>query len=257
MNIRARYGHVYHSILPLHLRKAVFRIIHAQTCRDINRARKATESDWSLQPLDRHQCLFVHVPKTAGISITTALFGNLALAHTKLRVYQMVLTTEEFRRYFKFAFVRNPWDRLVSAYEYLKKGGRTAPDRAWSNRVLSQYASFDDFVRNWLSEQNSYSHFHFVPQWEYLTLGKRIGVDYLGYYETLHTDFARIRDRLQIEAALSHDNMTGNRGDYRNYYDDETQAIVRTVYRKDIELFGYDFESQFNPEAWRTQATCA
>jgi hypothetical protein len=65
----------------------------------------------------------VHVPKTAGVAISLALFGNLAGEHASIRDYQTIYPKSVFERYVRFTFVRNPWDRLLSAFSFLKSGG--------------------------------------------------------------------------------------------------------------------------------------
>src|SRR5258706_16293188 len=76
-------------------------------------------------PFDEHRCIFVHIPKCAGNSVTKSLsqFGGFDCGHTNLKRFQIMFGPEEFNRYFKFAFVRNPYDRLFSAFLFMKKGG--------------------------------------------------------------------------------------------------------------------------------------
>ena len=70
-----------------------------------NRRTIVTNDGYSYIPFDRHMCIFVHIPKTAGVSICRALFGNLAGGHASVSMYQIVFSKEEFDRYFKFTFV--------------------------------------------------------------------------------------------------------------------------------------------------------
>ncbi|HTL74630.1 MAG TPA: sulfotransferase family 2 domain-containing protein, partial [bacterium] len=78
---------------------------------------------------DQHRCIFVHVPKCAGISLVKSLFGDFDCGHTNLRRYQIMFAPAEFNGYFKFTIVRNPFDRVVSAFLFLKKGGVNEKDR--------------------------------------------------------------------------------------------------------------------------------
>ena len=68
---------------------------------------------------DEHQVIFIHIPKAAGTSVARALFGA-ASRHVPYGEYERA-TPDKFRRYFKFSFVRNPWDRKVSLYHYVRK----------------------------------------------------------------------------------------------------------------------------------------
>lgn len=60
------------------------------------------------------------------------LFGSHAAAHTALYTYLALYGARRFDAMFKFAVVRNPWDRVVSAYHFLAAGGLTEADRALS-----------------------------------------------------------------------------------------------------------------------------
>jgi hypothetical protein len=70
--------------------------------------------------------------------------------------------------------------------------------------------------------------------------GKQI-VDFLGHYETLAEDFAKVCAKLNIKAELPHANVSDHR-DYRTYYTAETREFVAKQFRRDIEMFGYDFD---------------
>lgn len=88
----------------------------------------------------------MHVPKAAGISVATTLYGNMAGSHTPLSRDELVFSRRDFERYFKFTFVRNPWDRLYSAYTFLKNGGRNQSDEAWTRSNLGGFSDFESFV---------------------------------------------------------------------------------------------------------------
>ena len=78
-------------------------------------------NDNMLKVFDKKKCIFFHIPKTAGISLVKALFGDLDWGHRDVKYYRNVFNKKKFDSYFKFTFVRNPYDRLFSAYSFLKK----------------------------------------------------------------------------------------------------------------------------------------
>jgi hypothetical protein len=209
---------------------------------NIQALRKRETSEWSsYKPFDDTKSIFVHIPKCAGIAVNKALFGNLAGGHTSLDEYINVFEPKLFSTYFKFTFVRNPWDRVVSAYTFLEKGGFNKWDKEFYDKELSGYRDFHDFVCNWLCTENINKHHHFKSQHTYiLDKFERVSVDFIGYFENIEEDFATIAKRMGVEAKLEKRNSV-SRSNYRSYYDEKTIAIVNEVYKKDIELFNYDF----------------
>ncbi len=200
----------------------------------------------SLAPLIRHHCLFVHIPKCAGVAVTKSLFGERTSDHATILDYMLAFSEREFEDLFKFTFVRNPWDRLVSAYLFLKQGGVHESDRLWSEKHLSSFDDFEHFVTGWLKKKNVEKSLHFRPQVRFLCRPRCLHplVDFVGYFENLPNDFAAVAERLGIERRLETVNRTANKGDdYRQYYSGTTEKIVREVYRDDIQAFGYDFDN--------------
>ena len=201
-------------------------------------------------PFDLRRCIFIHIPKCAGISVGRSLFGeNFEAGHPTLKRYQIIFGPREFNSYFKFTFVRNPFDRLVSAFFFLKKGGMNPKDKKWAEENLSAHDSFDAFVKAWVNPDNIQSGRHFIPQSEYICLGKnRLGVDFIGYYENLAADFQIISRKLNLNSTLLEMNRGPSRDkDYREYYTDETRAIVAKVYADDLRLLGYTFDNSSLP----------
>ena len=190
---------------------------------------------------DRHRCIFVHIPKCAGTSVNQGLFGVKTVGHIPAYWHQLH-RPERFQAYFKFAFVRNPWDRLVSAYLYLQRGGALRRDQDWS-RFVQGFDSFDAFVRRWLDPENVQRSLLFLPQHRYVC--DRFGMpslDYLGRFETLEADFARVAAALSLPARLPEANQTPERRPYAEYYGNESRERVAEAYARDIEWFGYRFD---------------
>ena len=112
-----------------------------------------------------HRAIFIHIPKTAGSSVAQALFGGSR--HVPYFEYERI-NPRKFKRFFKFSFVRNPWDRLVSTFFFLKNGGMNEMDRRFAAENLAGYDNFAAFVEGWLNEKNIWSWIHFKPQHYYI-----------------------------------------------------------------------------------------
>lgn len=233
--------------LPYGLRrtllKTVFPVRYAKL-QELRRNAPEHDDAATLRPFVENKCIFIHIPKTAGMSVKTGLFGSNVGFHRKISGYQVIFGQREYNAYFKFAFVRNPWNRVASAYLFLKQGGLHSGDKRWAAEHLAPYPTFDAFVRGWLKPENLRLKHHFVPQVDYVCLpGKHTSeLDFIGTYENLRSDYDHVRSVLGIGEALPRQNVTaGKQKDFRSYYTPETRAIVADVYREDIELLGYTF----------------
>ena len=229
-----------------------------------------------------HSALFVHVPKCGGQSVEQFFLraqgldwsrraelclrrnkdperGPPRLAHMTSEEYVRLgyLGQDEFERYFKFSFVRNPWARLVSEYRY-------------RSRYAHQF-SFKTFVFKKMPRPSWNDRYrHVMPQCRYLTNAHgELLVDFVGRFENLQADFSRVCEALglgpaglpRVNVSQGHEGglfsrkalyrlagaLRGHVGspdlkDYRAYYDDETREKVAEIYREDIQMFGYEFD---------------
>lgn len=200
---------------------------------------RESNSDYSLRQFDEKQCIFVHLPKCAGVSVNKALFGNLGAGHMTLTQLSFAFSPKEMEDYFKFTIVRHPLDRLVSAFHFLKKGGFDPEDAKWADEHLTPYSTFQDFVENWLTPENIWLKIHFQPQHFFLEdCWGEIDLDFVARFERLETDFRQICDRLGSRVELPHTNKSV-RGHFWDYYTPQTARKVADIYRRDMELFGY------------------
>jgi len=139
---------------------------------------------------------------------------------------------QKFMTYFKFGFVRNPWDRAVSLYE--RKEGMQ----------LRGQMSFEEFI-DWMKYASS-TCLHPVPhryQLDWFVDGSgNILVDFIGKFEKLDADWRYVRTKLGISSDLPKMNVnTERQRDYREYYTDRTKKIVYDRFAVDIEYFNYEF----------------
>lgn len=188
------------------------------------------------------KCIFIHIPKCAGMSVSEGLFGG-EVGHRPARWFELY-DKERFQSYFKFTFVRNPWDRLVSAFFYLKQGGMTPQDKTWAGRHLARFDTFDAFVRSLVDpkfRRVALAWPHFAPQLDYIRdCSGRICVDYCGRVESFSRDYDRVCSILGVPARVRDTNRSSH-DEYYTYYTRESVEIVRDVYREDVAAFNYEF----------------
>lgn len=219
----------------------LYKIRHLGEFRElVTQCNSSGKGDFSLRGFAEREAIFVHVTKSAGTSVATSLFGYLP-SHYSAWQYRVIFGKRDFTRYFKFSFVRNPWDRLYSAFSYLKGGGWDWRDERWFDENLSGVDDFNQFVMEWLTPERLHSHVHFWPQSHFI-FDKRgnLLIDYLGYFETLGQDFFHIASRINPEAKLTRTNSS-QRGSYLDVYTPEAIAKVEKLYAEDISNFGYSF----------------
>lgn len=232
----------YHKLIPIELRMRFYKIRNPREYEELrSNVFPSPKGDFSLKAYDENKTIFVHITKTAGTSVAKSLFGYLPYHYTSID-YRVIYGKKAFNNYFKFAFVRNPWDRLYSAYRYLKSGGWNDEDKKWSEANLSRYNDFNHFILDWLTPQNITKHIHFKPQYEFICDTKEnILIDYIAYFETINEDFNYIAEQLNLDVALGTHNANPGES-YKTIYSKEAIEKVRSIYKKDIELFGYNFE---------------
>jgi hypothetical protein len=212
---------------------------------------------------NRYNFLFVHIAKTGGSSMRSALnrirwrdplypfqficsrfshmtghrLGTKFPRHARIIAAKEMLPHDVFAKLFKFAFVRNPWDVQVSAYHHLL---RDHP------HLLAGRESFADYLRYRLDPERPWDYYIdglSQPQVDYLIdLDGTILADFVGRFETLAEDYQHIADKIGIANPLPHRRQEKARKDYREYYSSELVDLVAQHYNRDIEAFNYRFE---------------
>ena len=125
--------------------------------------------------------IFIHIPKAAGSAIKQSfrsMDSFLEWGHQSYSAYSYLLGKKKYNDSFSFAFVRNPWDRLVSEYFFIRDG-QNSKHNEFFQKHLAQYPTFSDFVVKWLSEKTIYLYSNFIPQYKFIT-------DFFGQIKVSH-----------------------------------------------------------------------
>ncbi len=200
--------------------------------------------------IDELKLVFVHIQKTGGNSISKALGQSTghSTKHFTAAQLRSLAGEDAWNAYFKFAFVRNPWDRLVSWWSMIDRHRprHEAGEKlnAFQTLVLTRAKTFADFVRlkDCVVDPDGRKSVHF-NQIDYLTDAEgEIIVDFVGRFEHLGRDLdTALSGRLGRRIDLPHLNAS-SRGDYRKFYSPDLAEEVARIYERDIRAFGYRFE---------------
>ncbi len=203
----------------------------------------------------KHEYIFIAVPRTGSHSIRDVLhstmgendleqvsggskvlpFPELAkIPHGHITAQQIrpFLGDDTFLRYKKFAFVRNPFDRFVSACAF---------DSSFLKADLFQVdpTRFMKFV---IKVLRPWGRMTFFPQYTFITdESGALSLDLLGRTETMQSSFDTICDSIGLERVQLPHVHTSKHKPYQEYYDQELRDMVSGIYRKDLELFDYQF----------------
>ena len=200
-----------------------------------------------------HRYVFAAVPKTGTHAVRQALrphmregdveqvglfvnrqlpipeLAKLRHGHITLDQLRPFVDPAKFADYFKFAFVRNPFDRFVSYCSFMTRAGDAFQRDAQS-------------VKRHFVESPPLQHVLFAPQHSFVTGGDgELLADYIGRVETMQESFDFIAGKIGIPTVELEKVNTSTRASYRDYYDQQLIDGVSNLYARDLELFDYDF----------------
>ena len=203
--------------------------------------------------------IFIHAPKTGGTAMALALESRAMKADIMLgdtpkalrrrhraqklpaagRLWKHSTLADidgivpDLSGYFTFTLVRNPWDRMVSYYHWLREQRFDHPAVG-----LAQSMDFADFITSPATRRANQA----SPARHYVTTAA--GVEQCSAYirlEALNTDAAPLWDHLGFALDLPHVNASDRDADYTRYYTDVARAAVAEDCAEDVARFGYRF----------------
>lgn len=179
--------------------------------------------------------ILIHINKTGGSSIEKAL-GLPQQKHLTALEIKNKIGDKRWNKKFKFAFVRNPWDKVVSHYSYRYRRN--------VNNLKDDNIDFKQWVKLTYKEKNP-KYYHnpkmYTPQMDWICNEKgEIIIDFVGRFEKLSEDFQKVCKIIGKNKELPHLRKSSHKH-YKEYYDDETKKIIEKIFEKDIKEFGYKF----------------
>jgi len=188
----------------------------------------------------KNNCIFIHIPKAAGTSILHALAGStehVQRDHCSAFNFRSA-DIKRFKESYKFAFVRDPIDRLQSVHRYLLSGGNGTNNKRLSDLISTEFASFEDFVFKYLDPMRLHTEVLFRPQFSFLCNEYyEVLVDFVGRYEQINKDYEVIKSQLNLSGDLPKSNIS--KGLSETKLDVNVRTRIRELYAKDFEIFGY------------------
>jgi hypothetical protein len=216
--------------------------------------------------------ILIRVPKTASTSMCSGLHYANSIAGgsvvTNLKHEGIVEIRDQtskhyFGSYYKAAFVRNPWDWLVSYFSYDKallkqiNGNNPQGNRRETINGVRAETTFEEYIML-VKDMNEkltkpgpsvkQTLHPYQPQYKYLVdENEEIIIDFIGKYEDIENDWSNLTQKIKADNSILSFQMplgktnVSNHEHYKEYYTDELREIVGSIYKKDIELFDYKF----------------
>lgn len=219
--------------------------------------------------------IFIHCPKTGGCSISKMIGGchakqqnnNVMDGHRTLLYYKQNF---KIKNYFIFSITRNPWDRMVSCYNYVKNRIDAKENKA---KLLGQefkvedlngafwlrqkHKTFEDFIINLYEIYSSRGLGNILPSLknkgpdpglkniiDCISVNNKVGVDFIINLHTIKDDWPILNKILGFSSEVLHINKSIH-DDYKNYYkNDKLIDIVEEIYKPDINYFNFKFEDK-------------
>lgn len=195
--------------------------------------------------------IFIHIPKSAGNSVRDALQGGdwkkkespPYRGHITLSELMGHVGKETINSRFKFAFVRNPWDRTLSLYSHYTQKGIESK-KSTHEYVKWKKQGFNPWVINTLEHLHAHIRWgndHLLQQQVAWLIPK---MDFIGRFEHLIEDFGEICKHIKHETNIKHNRRTAtHHKSYKDIYTKEARDKVAEVFAEDIKFFGFTFDS--------------
>lgn len=193
---------------------------------------------------DKHKLIFIHIPKNAGTAITNTL-EMADIGHHGWQYYKSKYP-QKWDSYTKISVTRNPWDRVVSCYEYSKMEEsywHSTKGKARAGKHLDydllKNKTFEDCLAILKNTPQKLRHQGWSNQSNYIYSGDKLMVDYILDVTEIDTKLSEI---LNEKINIPKINMS-NQNNYKDYYkDNDMIEVISNIYRIDLLNFKYKYE---------------
>jgi len=223
--------------------------------------------------------IFIHIPKTGGGSIEKSLgiFGednngslnpNLNILYGKKnnKLLQHLTISEikgiknkEYKTYKKITFVRNPFDKLLSEYFWrIQRYGKNKIDFKYflMEEAIPRKNKINTYVKNFYKDEKIISSMdiHYMEQYKFLINNNNLDVDSIGKFEDFEIDFKKLFNKKLLNYKINKSKVDYfyylskkflpkfiKKRLYRKFYDNDSRKLVEEEYKKDLDLFNYNF----------------
>jgi hypothetical protein len=215
---------------------------------------------YGVRQIKKNVFWFVDIPRSSSTSIRLELAEKFGRVYSKNGVFEKkhnsfqifpnhfsaramrdIMGKDEWKNIFSFTIVRNPWDRIVSLYFYRLRANLLRADMTFREYVLKLKSST-------IEKNKAFKyHGHYFGNSDYiLDENDNIIVNFIAKYENRDEDIKYIGEKIGFPelGKLTLQKASPNKMHYSEYYDGETKEIIRSIYSKDIDLFGYKFETK-------------
>lgn len=191
---------------------------------------------------DRHKFIFLHNPKCGGASVKEAMkdycenypfipegqtsqhYHHWPASQAK-SYFKQIGMDWKWSTYFKFTFVRNPWDRMVSLWKFDKEKGLHSKNfEEWLLTSSARISAHSSYEKYYLEDSLSSKCINFIGRLEYI-----------------QRDVHYICEKLSLPAIEVQKINTTNRKHYSLYYTDSSIKFVEDLFKSDIKRFKYKF----------------
>lgn len=181
-----------------------------------------------------HKFMWFRVAKVGSTTIKSVFRKNHVSMPFKSEHYKY--HPARFKHFFKFAFVRNPWDRVVSCY--CQKVEEKNPNWAfyYGECFDKGFEYFVDFIKK---KDLRTADRHIRLQTKLVPCSE---CDFIGHLENFEADFQYVLSVLGVKDKEIPKKNPSNHAHYSAYYNDKTREIIAQKYKDDIEAFDYQFE---------------
>lgn len=215
--------------------------------------------------LEKYQAIYIFIPKVASTSIKKVIAEALNIpspnpsrpeGFVHARNYPFSQKSDlltKYKNYFKFCFIRNPFDRIVSCYSNKITQDKDHSDmfhtrgvsKAFANRygnLFQANMSFDEFVLRVSEIPDSQADAHFQSQW-LRTVDKKGQslTNFIGRFETLQEDFKYVCDTIGFPWKNLPELMKSSHHCYKDHYCKKTIRLIEERYHEDLRRFNYSF----------------